>query len=178
MTIVLIALMIPWASAIRAEFLELEASQIVTIQPADKASSPRVLVQWSLPKDLSGKIIDAAVVTLTVPYEGAAPFEVHVHRVTRAWDAEAVEWSEGWSRGGGDFDDGLPSPAIITDRNGGKISADVYFAILDQISGKSDHFGFIVIPEEDTEARISSITPNAEAKLADAKLIIAYRERR
>jgi len=173
-----VALVLFSAPAVWAEFLEIEASQIATIEPADKSAGPRIMVQWDLPKDLSGKIIDGAVVTMTVPHDGDEPFEVDVYPMNKSWDAATAKWAEGWEKAGGDFDEELPSPGIVTEQNGGKISADVYVTVKSQIEGSVANFGFILISQADSQSKMKTVSANDAAGLADAKLIIAYRNRR
>lgn len=177
-TILVMALVLACGSAVQAEFLELEATSIVTIEPADKSAGPRLLVRWELPKDLGEKIIDGAVVELSVPHEATAPFRVDVHPVTTDWDVETVAWSDGWTNAGGDFADSIVAPALVTERNEGKITGDVYQTVLDQIAGKVSNFGFIVVPEVTTEAQLTSATANDAKLKAAARLIIAYRKQR
>jgi hypothetical protein len=166
------------ATTARAEYLEIEASEIATIEPTDKSEAPRILVKWDLPKDLDKKIIDGAVVTMTVAVDGDSPLSLDVMPMTTSWSASTAAWSSGWSKEGGDFADSLPSPALVTDKNGGKISADVYPVLIEQIAGNLSNFGFIIVPDKDSDTKSKAVTANNPAKLADAKLIIAYRNRR
>ena len=176
--IVVLALGSLSSGAARAEFLKIEAAQIATIEPADKSVAPRILVQWELPKDLSTKIIDGAVVTLTVPCEGGDAFEVDVHPLTKSWDAASVKWEDGWAQAGGDFQEESAAPALVSDRTGGRISADVYMTGKSQVEGTARNFGFILVSQSGVEAKIAAVSANEPSRLADAKLIIAYRNRR
>lgn len=164
-------------SQVRAEYMEIAASQIVTIS-AQKNANPSLLVQWDLPQGLDKLIIDAAVITMTVPVDGDAPLEVDAHPMLKSWDATEVESAEEWGKGEKVYDDEAASPAIITEENAGKISLDVYLQVLDQIAGKAENFGFILVPESDGTSKIQAIEANAPARLGDAKLIIAYRTQR
>jgi len=178
LTISLLALLLVGAPTVRAEFLEIEATQIATIQPADKSAEPRILVEWILPKELEGKIVDGAAVSMTVPHQGDEPFEVDVHPMTKSWDATTAKWSDGWEKAGGDFNEELPSPGIVSERNGGKFSADVYLTVKGQIEGSVANFGFILIGQADSDSKLKAVSANDATRLADAKLIIAYRVRR
>ena len=176
--IVAMALALLIAPAAWAEFMEIEASKIVTIEPADKSESPRILVKWDLPYELEGKIIDAAVVAITVPHEGDEPFEVDVHPMIKSWDAETARWDDGWEKEGGDFNEELPAPGLVSERNGGKISADVSLTVKGQIGGTASNFGFILVGQPNSQSKLKAISANDATRLADAKLIIAYRVRR
>jgi hypothetical protein len=176
--ILLMALICSLATVAQAEFMEIEAKQIATIEPTDKSASPRIMVEWELPADLDKKIVDAAVITMTLPATKDEPLTVDVYPLTSSWDAKSSEWTSGWEKAGGDFDEDLPSTTIVTEKNDGKISADVYLSVRDQIAGKRSNFGFILVPVESEDAQLSSIQANDVTKLADAKLIIAYRNQR
>jgi hypothetical protein len=164
-------------SQLRAEYMEIAASQIVTATVGETAS-PSVLVRWELPQELDKLIIDAAVIAMTVPVDGAEPLEVDAHPILKSWDAKEAESAEEWSTGEKVYDDEVASPAIITEENAGKISLDVYLQVLDQIAGKAENFGFILVPESGATSKIQPIEANAPIPLADAKLIIAYRTQR
>jgi len=177
-TILLVAMVCMLVAVAQAEFLEIQAKQIATIEPADKSAGPRIVVKWDLPADLEKKIVDAAVITMTVATTEKSALTLDVHPITASWAASSVDWATGWEKAGGDYDEDLPSTAIVTERNEGKISADVYLSVRDQIAGKRDNFGFILVPEVNDQAKISAIQANDATRLADAKLIIAYRNQR
>lgn len=167
-----------WAATAAAEYLEIEASEIATIAPAVDGASASILVKWTLPSDLSGKIIDGAAVTMTLARDTDCVLDVTVYPVSKSWSAATVQWSTAWNRSGGDYSDSLPSPAVASASSGGKISANVYDAIQAQIAGLASNFGFIVVPDRNSGCRITAMTPNDNARLADAKLVIAYRTAR
>ena len=115
---------------------------------------------------------------MTVSVDGDAPLSIDVMPMTKAWNASTADWSSRWDRQGGDFSDSVPSPAIVTENNGRRISAKVYEVVMDLISARRANFGFILVPDNDSRTKTRSISANDVAKLADAKLIIAYRNRR
>ena len=162
----------------RAEYLRYAAAEIVSIAPADNSESPRLLVRWDLPADLDLRHVDAAVVTMTVARTGEGPLGVQLHPVTRSWRAQEVSWAEGWEEDGGDFEAEVSSPAMVTERNGGRISIDVYLLIREMLAGTRSNFGFILVPDQGDASRLTPVAANQPARLADAKLIIAYRKPR
>jgi ABC-type Zn uptake system ZnuABC Zn-binding protein ZnuA len=177
-TMLLLATICFMATAVQAEFLEIEARQIATIEPTDKSASPRIVVEWDLPADLDKKIVDAAVITMTLPATKDEPLTIDVYPMTTSWDAKSAHWASGWEKAGGDYDKDLPSTTIVTEKSDGEITVDVYLSVLDQVAGDRDNFGFILVPVDNENARLSAITANDATKLADAKLIIAYRNQR
>lgn len=178
LTVLTIAALCLAGSHAQAEFMEIQASQIVTIESTEKEGKPSILVQWALPDDLDELIIDGAVITMTLPVDSASPMDVEVHRVEKAWNAVEVESLEAWAQGDKVYDADVTSPAIVTAENEGVISADVYLQIRDQVFGDVSNFGFIVVPAVDAVTAVEAIEANASDKLMDAKLIIAYRTRR
>jgi len=166
------------ASAVQAEYLEITASEIASIEPADKSASPRVLVKWTLPPNLKDKIVDAAVIDMEVPISTGMNVVVDVAPVKTAWSASSVSWSSGWSKAGGDYDMDVSSPAILTARNDYQVVADVYELILAQIAGERTDNGFIVVPEASEDGKLATVSANNVTSLSKAKLIIAYRNRR
>ena len=166
------------SGSVQAKFIEIAASEIVTVEPSDKSESPRILVKWDLPADLDKKLIDGAVITMTVSVDGDDPLSIDVMPLTKAWNASTADWSSRWDRQGGDFSDSIPSPAIVTENNGRRISANVYEVVMDLISARRANFGFILVPDKSSTTKTRAISANDALKLADAKLIIAYRNRR
>lgn len=130
-----------------AEYLEIEASEIATISETRQTDGPRLLVKWTLPDSLASKVIDGAGIAMTVTQDTSCSVELTVCPISRSWTASTVGWEAGWSRAGGDFIDSLASPAVANRLTGGKISANVCDAVLDQIKGRRSNFGFILVPE-------------------------------
>lgn len=176
--LVTLALVLFVARTSRAEFREIKASQIVTIAPEDKSAEPRILAQWDLPGDLDSMIIDGAFITMTVPYRGDEPLALTVMPLTRSWSGETASWTDGWSRVGGDFDTSQPAMGMVTERDEGKMQVDVYPALKQQLEGTAPNFGFALVSRGETASRLSTFEANDATRLADAKLIIAYRVRR
>lgn len=173
---VMVALL--WIGGAAAEYREIQATEIVTIATADRDAAPRILVKWVLPEELATKIIDGAAISMTLTRSSDVVLGVDVYPLSRNWTAVTSSWQTGWSRAGGDFSDSLPSHAIATERNGGHVKLNVYDIVQDQIAGRRPNFGFIVIPSTGEQVRLSRVEANDAAKLSDAKLVIAYRDRR
>lgn len=172
------ALMLTCQGTAWAEFMKIQASEIVTIQPADQSEGPRLLVRWKLPEELGELIVDGAAIEMKVPVEKGDDFPVQVAPLETNWSADEVAWADGWSKDGGDFSRDISSVAIVRSKRDMVIRADVYLTLLEQISGARQNFGFIVVSDPETQATIARITANDESGLAHAELIIAYRERR
>lgn len=161
-----------------AEYLEIEASEIATINETRQVEGPRLLVKWILPDSLASKLIDGAAIAMTVTQDTSCSVEVAVCPISRAWSASTVGWEAGWARAGGDFIDSLASPAVANRLTGGKISANVCDAVLDQIKGRRSNFGFILVPERHSGCAISEVATNDVLRRTDARLIIAFRNAR
>lgn len=161
-----------------AEYLEIEASEIATIAGTGREASPRILVKWTLPEELSDVILDGAALTMTLARDTTCQLDVTVYPLTHSWTANTVQWSGGWTRDGGDYNDSLPSPALASEQNGGKISALVTDFVVNQVAGRATNFGFIVVPDPESECRIAEMTANDAGRLSNAKLVIAYRQGR
>ena len=162
----------------QAARIELAASEIATIELSNSSLSPRVLVKWSLPEILSDKAIEAASVRLTLATEGETPLVVDLMPITTSWAATNVSWNSNWSAAGGDFEEAWQETAVVSGRNGGTVSFNVRHLVCEQIAGNRSNFGFIVVPDVTAQAELTSFQSNAAAKLADAKLIIVYRQTR
>jgi hypothetical protein len=161
----------------RAEYMEVAASQIVTVT-AGKDANSNILVQWELPKSLDELIVDAAVMVMTVQADGDEPLQLDAHPVLKAWEATALASWDDWAKGDQVYSEDVASPAIVTRENEGKVSIDLYLQVLDQIAGKAANFGFVLVPESGTATTVKPIEANAHGNLADARLIIAYRTQR
>lgn len=161
-----------------AEYLEVPASEIASIKDGSRTGTTRILVKWSLPDSLPSLVIDGAAVTMTLARDSNCSMEVSVYPVTRAWSSTTVGWDAGWSRAGGDFNDSLPAAAVVNRLTGGKISANVYDIVLDHLAGRRANFGFIVVPDSHSSCPMAEIAANDAGRLADAKLVIAYRHAR
>lgn len=162
-----------WAARI-----EVSASEIATIQPEDSTLSPRVLVKWSLPEGLSEKDIDAAFVRLTLVASGDEPLVVGMMPMKQEWTAAQAEWSSGWEKEGGGYDEVWTQTAVVTDRNGGAVTMDVRHLIRETIAGNRTDFGFIIVPDSTALGRLANFDANATAKLSGAKLTVVYRDKR
>jgi hypothetical protein len=79
---------------------------------------------------------------------------------------------------GRDYSDSLPAYSIVTGDSGGVIEANVYDFVVDQVQGRRSNFGFIILPAPEESGRIAEIAVNDQARLSDARLIIAYRNSR
>jgi len=49
---------------------------------------------------------------------------------------------------------------------------------MDQVAGRKSNFGFIVVPDPDSDCKIATMSANDGSRLSDAKLVIAYRKAR
>lgn len=178
-TIILpIALTLAMTGRAAAEYMEIQASEIATIAESGRAAKPRIIVKWTLPEELGDLIIDGAAISMPVQRDTNCLLDVEVFPLSRSWSAFTTTWESGWTRAGGDYNDSLPSAAIATQQNEGNIRANVYDSIVDQVAGRKSNFGFIVIPDAESECRVATMTANDSAKRSTAKLIIAYRIRR
>lgn len=177
-TIILgLGMLLAMSSLASAEFLTLEATKIVTIEPADKSESPRILVQWTLPKDLDEKIIDAVAIEMHIPVSAGDRVAVDVAAVEKEWASGTASWASGWEKDGGDFSLDESGVAIVTEKNQGTIRVDVREAVLSQIAGSKSNYGFVIVPKG-ADNRLKSIAADDETQLGKCKLIIAYRNRR
>lgn len=177
LTILMAALCALTESVALGAFMEIEATQIASIQPADSSQGPRILVQWTLP-DMSGKIFDGAAISIALGTENGEALEFEVFPLTTSWDAQTCSWSSGWSKAGADFNEHRLSPTIITNKESGTILADVYRDIKEQLAGQATNYGFILVPRGNDVKSGVSIEANAPSALANAKLMIAYRNQR
>ena len=161
-----------------AGYLEFPAAEIVSIAPADRAESPRILVNWNLPANLDMRFVDAAVISIKLEKEGTKQLGVQLHPLTSAWSAQNASWTAGWTKAGGDFDQEVASPALLTNQNAGAVSIDVYLSIREILANQRSNYGFIIVPERAEGVALKPIAANEGARLANSKLILAYREKK
>jgi hypothetical protein len=164
-------------SVVSAAFMEIAATEMVTIQPPDSSQSPRLLVRWELPAGLDSLIIDGAGIVMDVARTGGKPAAASVFPLTTAWSPGDVGWSDGWTKAGGDFDPTRLAPAVLRAESNAEVKTDVTLTIKAMIAGKMPNFGFIVIVDE-KDARLAAVSANSSAALGKARLVIAYRKRR
>ena len=138
----------------------------------------RVLFRAGGLADLGNVAISGATLrisTVGVPQNRA--FELRVHPVTRAWNPASVEWTRGWTRPGGDFDDELLSMARLDLRGGAaEVAFDVTGLMKEILESGMDAHGFIltVAPEEGVGLRLEDLP--RFAGLATASLDVRYRK--
>lgn len=156
--------------------IEIAASEMATIQPEDSSLSPRILVKWNVPEELSDKAIEAAFVQISLASAGDEPLVVGMMPMTREWAASQVVWSSDWTKEGGDFDETGTEVAIATEGNQGAVTMDVRDIMRQTISKQRTDFGFIIVPDSTASGKLTQFDANASAKLGNARLTIVYRD--
>ena len=178
-TIVLLAATITLSPAVcDAAFMELVATEIVSIESTDTTKGSRILVKWDLPARLDSLVIDGAGIVMDVPRSGTGPALVGVYPLTKSWSSGTVGWSDGWEEQGGDFDVFKMAPALLEAEATAQVKTDVSETIKAMIADEITNHGFILVLGDDTKARLSVVSANSSTYLAKARLVIAYRQRR
>lgn len=100
------------ASVAIADEMTLAVKDVATI--TDESAVARVLFRLDGTPELGNIAIARA--TLDVPLGGESEdraFRLQIHPVTTQWNRTSVDWTTGWSRPGGDFEDDLYGRAEV-----------------------------------------------------------------
>lgn len=147
---------------------------VAVIQNGEGAA--RVL--FRSPETLARDGIAIRRATLTIPISGpseARALHFEIHPVTANWDPRNVDWTTGWSRPGGDFDDQLLAlTRVELDRGATTATLDVTFLVKEIVQAGMTADGFIltVVPQDGDGIRTEDL-PRL-AGLAEAALAVSY----
>jgi hypothetical protein len=164
------------ASVARANEFQHSISDVAYIDNGQGQS--RVLFRWGDLSELGAIVIKRA--RLEIPITGSAAertLDLHLHNVTTEWNAGSVDWSSGWTRAGGDFDDSVYSSAML-DRSRGSytLTADVS-QLLKEVyeSGATSEGILLTVASEDPEVEgIASGDVSRFSSLASGTLVVDY----
>jgi hypothetical protein len=173
---VIIILAAALAQGAEARKLALEPARVATITSPEETRDERVLIYFELPEklEISKTQIDYAKLVFTAQVTDASMGQIEVYPVTTSWaTAETPDWSESWTKAGGDYSEEITGKHLTIRSSDGEKSArcDVTFVVLAWLEGRMDNHGFILVPsQEDLES--SGVEYSIETK--GIELVIGY----
>ncbi|MCX5801449.1 MAG: DNRLRE domain-containing protein [Candidatus Eisenbacteria bacterium] len=132
-------------TSVGAKELFVDAADVAAISSSEGSGDTRFLVEFALPEELEGKVVDFACVSFDVSSSGeAGVVSLEAFRVTTAWDAVSVGWSEPWAKAGGDWDDGASADWVAPTGDGETVYLDVTDFVAGWLAEPSSNFGIVV----------------------------------
>jgi len=114
--------------------------------------------------DVSGQMTDRALYLRICP-------------VTRNWSAASVDWTTGWSRPGGDFEEDLAADAAIDlSRTGRKAVFDVTPIVKEWLESGQEFYGFILTTQVRDGDGVRTEDLSRLSGLQNASLEVNYRK--
>jgi hypothetical protein len=138
----------------------------------------RVLFRWGDLSELGAFVIKRA--RLEIPVTGSAAertIDLHLHNVTTEWNAGSVDWSTGWTRAGGDFDESVYSSAMLDCSLGSHTLTVDVSQLLKEVyeSGSTSEGVLLTVSSENPEVvGIDSEDLSRFASLASGTLVVDY----
>lgn len=132
-------------TSVGAKELFVDAAGVAAISSSEGSEDARLLVKFALPEELEGKVLDFACVSFDVSSSGeAGAVSLEAFRVTTAWDAASVGWSEPWAKAGGDWDEGMSADWVAPVGDGKTVYLDVTDFVSGWLAEPSSNFGIVV----------------------------------
>jgi hypothetical protein len=130
--LIVVAIVILSAVCAWAEEITLPVTEYSTL--ASTGSSPRLVMQFSMPANLSDTTLIFAELSfgITPEYDVDSILQFECSRVVTTWETGNADWNTPWTNPGGDYDTTM-APAIFATSDIGAQSA--YFDITEIVKG-------------------------------------------
>jgi hypothetical protein len=117
--------------------------------------------------------------TLTLDLSGTAQagtLRLRIHPVTTQWSAGSADWTSGWSRAGGDFEETVFARAEVDLSQSGPVAVDVTSILKEVVQSRMPAHGFIVTTDPVTRTTgLSAAEAGRLQSFASASLEVHYR---
>ncbi|MBD3349324.1 MAG: DNRLRE domain-containing protein [Candidatus Eisenbacteria bacterium] len=171
------------ASAIGASaaVVTLEASEAAMIENPEEPTERRVLMRFDIPDHLSDGIVEIAALefqtALSVP-DSSEGVTLDCFQVTEPWDAESVDWDEGWDNAGGDFDTASHAMCGAAVGDSSHVQFDVTGMVASWATMGADNRGILVARAPGEEAVLQVVRGAVGQVVSSPRLTIWYTPRR
>jgi hypothetical protein len=179
---ILLAGVLALAATAHAGTVVLSKADVGYVGSPEPPYEGRYLVRFGLPELLSRCTVELAILELRAPVtcpEGTGGVAVDVFPLTGEWDAATVDWSEGWSTPGGDFDMSLHGGWEARPGEHSLMRFDVTDMVVAWASGKLENMGLLVTAEPGDPGVIGPSTLRGdEAEIPTLRVYYTGREAR
>lgn len=171
------------ASAIGASaaVVTLEASEAAMIENPEEPSERRVLLRFDIPDHLSVGVVEMATLefqtVLSVP-DSSEGVTLDCFQVTEPWDAESVDWDEGWDNAGGDFDTASHAMCGAAVGDSSHVQFDVTGMVASWATMGADNHGILIARAPGEEAIFQMARGAVGEAVSSVQLTIWYTPRR
>ncbi|HMB69182.1 MAG TPA: hypothetical protein VKU85_07710 [bacterium] len=144
----------------------------------DASGNGRILFRaGNVLSGLTEAAVSKALLTVSMSGEASArTLPLRVHPVTtESWTAGSVDWTAGWSRAGGDFDDEVFAAEVNLARGGAAVVFDVTAILKEVIEAGMTADGFLLTVDPATGIGIPSADLGRFGTLSGATLEVTYR---
>jgi hypothetical protein len=143
----------------------------------DESGVARVLFRLDGSIDLPNIAIERATLDLSLVGDAQERgLRLQIHPVTRSWNRSSVDWTTGWTRPGGDFEDDLYGRAEVHfDRGATHGSFDLTTPLKEVIEAGMDADGFILTLSPTDGRGIPADALSRFADLDEATVTIRYK---
>jgi hypothetical protein len=147
---------------------------------ADTEEETRLLCRiddWAAVADTRHIAVDRAILHFSLAGEAAEQrLAVQMHPITRGWNAGSVDWTTGWIRAGGDFDDDVYGRAYVHfDRATSEVSVDITVPVREALLHEGWD-GFILRGAPFESGGIPGGEASRFAGLANARVELTYQK--
>ncbi len=163
------------AGAAQAERVASPPSGMATID--DGEGHARVLVAWTPPTEDEPVAVSRATLRFGVSGESESrSLRVRVYPITSAWNPQSANWTSGWSRPGGDFDEDVWSHATIDlGRGAHDFSFDVTNVVKEAMEEGYEPYGFLITAEPGEGIGFAESDATRLAGLENASIEVSWR---
>jgi hypothetical protein len=132
-------------TTVEARELFVSATDVVAIRSSVASQDTRLLVRFPLPEVLAGKSVDFARVGFNVGCRGnKGAVSLEAFRVTTAWNAASVSWTQPWRKAGGDWDEDTSVDGVVPAGEGKPVYLDITDFVNGWLKEPSSNFGILV----------------------------------
>ena len=168
------AVALGWACAAHADTRVVPIDAVRVIDNGQGAY--RALLRIGPIEGLSEMAISRAYLAVSTARRGGEtePLELQVQPISHDWVPEAVSWTAGWSRPGGDFHDELYSRAAIDPSELGQEAQIDVEAMVREMRHGTPCFGFVVTALPYQQLGLRSADVQRLPGLSNPRLVIEY----
>ena len=132
-------------TTVEARELFVSATDAIAIRSSVASQDIRLLIKFPLPEVLAGKSVDFARVEFGAGCKGAkGVVSLEAFRITTAWNAAGVSWTQPWSKAGGDWDSDMSIDWVVPAGEGKTVYLDITDFVNGWLEKPSSNFGILV----------------------------------
>jgi len=162
----LVLLVVLPLTTVEARELFVNATDVVVIRSSVASQDVRFLIKFPLPEVLTGKSVDFARVEFGAGCKGArGVVSLEAFRVTTAWNAVSVNWTQPWRKAGGDWDSDMSMDWVVPAGEGKTVHFDVTDFVNGWLKEPSSNFGILVKVSEPFMGTFSTAAAQGLPKL-------------